>query len=152
MVLVAVVFATVVYPLDMKARFRRKREARALGALRSIANAQTLYREGDKDGDGVLDFAGALSALVATGPGGNEDLIRSDLASGFYAGYVFDLRRAPGEAGQFVWFASASPLDPSEGDRCFGINMTGVLQVSSEEPIRFDEADGSPLNGSLLSE
>ena len=113
-------------------------EAAAIEALRAIANAQTLYREGDKDGDGVPQYADRLSDLIGTGAGRDEDLIDAVLARGVYSGYVFDLRRASGEAGQHVWYATASPLDASQGRRHFGINMSGQLFERSSGPVRFD--------------
>ena len=129
--------------LVVSPRFTRRRsgESSALGALKSIANAQVLYREADKDGNGTLEYAPALSCLINTGQRRDEDLIDELLATGTKYGYAF--RIEPSEDTRFVWAATASPIEPGvTGDRCFGINMAGQLFFSSTGPVRFTP-DGS---------
>lgn len=103
-------------------------ESRAIGSLKAISAAQSLYREGDKDCDGVLDY-GNLTQL------GEASLIDSALASGTKQGYRF--RSLPGPAPQFTWWAFAVPTRPGcTGDRAFYTNHTGVIfYTSSGSPI-----------------
>lgn len=113
-------------------------EAAAIGGLKAIANAQTLYREGDKDGDGTLAYAPSLEALVNTGPD-REDLIDEVLAGGTKQGYTFSIA----SASSLVWTATANPTVPgTTGDRYFGGNMAGMIFFSTERPVRFN-SDGS---------
>lgn len=124
--------------------FRGKRctsEGSAIVSLRAIQMAQVLYREGDKDGNGICEYASSLTQLVNTGPSGSEDLIDEALAGGRKQGYAFEMTRcAPG-----VWTATASPIAPgTTGDRFFGINMKGELFFRSEEPVRFLPNGSSP--------
>ena len=118
-------------------------ESAAIGALKTIANAQALYREADMDGNGTLEYAPALSCLVNTGPGRNQDLIDEVLASGTKSGYVFRLHRNPDA--RFLWWASADPRIPgTTGDRYFGANMAGLIFFSSAGPVRFNPDGSSP--------
>ena len=114
-------------------------EAGVIGALKSLANAQVLYREGDKDGNGTLEYAPALSCLINTGPGRDENLIDEVLASGTKQGYVFAITSA--SAAGFT--ATAAPVKPGEtGTRFFGINAQGEVFFATRGPVSFKQ-DGS---------
>jgi len=116
-------------------------DAAAIGALCAIRNAQTLYREGDKDGDGVRTYAASLSRLANTGPSGREDLIDEVLAGGVKQGYSFEL--ASSSAGS--WTATASPTAPGvTGTLYFGANMAGQIFYSETGPVRFNADASSP--------
>lgn len=115
-------------------------EAAAMGALRTISTAQTLYREADKDGNGELDYAPDLAAL------GKTNLIDKILASGKKNGYRFKLTRSK-KAPEFMWMASASPLEPGKtGDRHFAINHEGVTYQSLKP---FKHAEDCKLSGGV---
>ena len=119
-----------------------RHESRAIGSLKAIANAQTLFREGDKDCNEVLDYAERLADLTNTGSTGTEDLIDEVLAAGTKSGYVFRVYRLDPE---FVWVATASPAEPGvTGNRYFGINMSGQLFDSLTGPVRFYPDGSSP--------
>lgn len=98
-------------------------EQSAVGALKSIANAQTLFREADKDQNGELDYAADLKALGAT------RLISPELATGSLSGYRFEVCRGS-DAPQFVWMATASPDPAGPGGRYLATNHAGVIFVS----------------------
>jgi len=116
-------------------------DVRAIGALKAISNAQILYREGDKDGDGTLQYCPSLGYLVNTGPSGNEDLIDKVLASGTKQGYVFYIT----SASQFGFTVNADPVEPGEtGDRYFGANMKGEIYYSKTSPVRWNADLSSP--------
>lgn len=121
-------------------RHRPDLETQAIRELLSIRNAQGIYRERDKDGNGTRDFAASLSALVDTGPAGDEDLIDRVLASGVKQGYRFTIYEC--EHPRFVWFVRADPTQPGMGDH-LGANMTGLIFCSTTGPVRFDPKDGS---------
>ena len=114
-------------------------EASAIGSLKAIGNAQILYREGDKDGDGSLNYATSLEQLTNTGTTGREDLIDEVLASGNKRGYAFTFT---GHSPK-VWTINANPTAPgTTGDRYFGTNQHGLVFFNSADPVTFN-ADGS---------
>ena len=126
---------------------RARNEASAIGSLKAIANAQTLFREGDKDQDGVLAYAPDLQTLVKIG------LLDPDLEDGIASGYRFVVRHhaSPAQQSQYVWSATAEPvLLGYTGDRFFGANMAGLLPFSNERPVTFN-SDGSVQHGWILS-
>lgn len=119
-------------------RHRHDHSVSALGALKTISSAQMLYREGDKDGDGTLQYAADLRALTNTGISGDEDLIDEVLASGTKQGYVFSIT----SASEFGFTANASPQE--DGLRHFGINMRGEMHYSTRGPVIWNSDGSSP--------
>jgi hypothetical protein len=109
---------------DFDGRYRG--QAPVIGALKTINTAQTLFREGDKDGDGELDYAGSTHELSAT------SLIDSYLGTGVKQGYVFRVLHSA-TTPEFLWIAAADPLGPPglAGDRCFVTNHMGVIYYRS---------------------
>jgi hypothetical protein len=110
-------------------------EARAIGNLKRIGTAQSLFREGDKDGNRVLDY-GELKAL------GDAGLIDPGLASGEHDGYRYSLEL--GADPKFIWRAQAHPLNTGidfhellipglgpTGSRSFAVNQAGVIYYTS---------------------
>ena len=96
-------------------------ESAAVAALKTLATAQSIFREGDKDGNSELDYAADLAALGAC------DLIDSVLASGTKQGYRFSLVRSK-KAPEFLWMAVASPVEPgTSGSKHYAINHEGVV-------------------------
>ncbi|MEZ0228914.1 MAG: DUF2059 domain-containing protein [Planctomycetota bacterium] len=106
-------------------------EASAIGALKTIATSQAIFREGDKDANGELDY-GTLEQL------GKTMLVDGVLGSGKKQGYVFEC--APGtESKEFLWWATASPEKPGvTGKRYFWTNQAGVIFYSTK-PITVDK-------------
>lgn len=98
-------------------------EAGAIGALKTICTAQSLFREGDEEGDGVLDYARDLREL------GRAGLLDPALASGEKHGYSFRMIVSP-EHPEFLWMATATPLDRRAGARSFAINHMSVVGYS----------------------
>lgn len=110
--------------------------APAIGALKTINTAQTLFREGDKNGDEDLEYAGSTLELSDT------RLIDSIMGSGVKQGYVFRvLHSAP--TPEFLWIAAADPVGPpGEGERrSFVTNHAGVIYYRSA-----DEGGPAALN------
>ncbi|MBL4844982.1 MAG: hypothetical protein JKY65_05620 [Planctomycetes bacterium] len=116
-------------------------EAAAVGALKAIMNAQTLFREGDKDQDNELDYASNLAAL------GKTKLIDSTLASGTKQGYTFEVCRGEKDSGshQFLWMATASPAKPGTG-AYFATNHQGVV-FQAGKPFALDPKTCEPQGG-----
>lgn len=106
-------------------------ESAAMGALKTLGSAQTLYREGDKDNNKVLDFAPNLKAL------GDIGLIDSVLATGTKYEYTFVVSRPEDkEARRFLWMATASPVEPGKsGDRYFVTTQEGVIYYTTTGPF-----------------
>lgn len=107
-------------------------EAAALGAMRVVMTAQSLFREGDKDGNEQFDYAHNLAQL------GKVELIDEVLASGEKQGYRFELC-AGSKAPEFLWMLVAHPIEPgTTGNRWFVTNQSGVVYYSTEGPFELD--------------
>lgn len=102
-------------------RRRERDQARAIGALTSIATAQTLFREGSRRG--TLEYARSLAELSAAG------LIDPELADGEAYRYSFEVS-VGAQHPEFLWMATATPTDREPGQRCFAINQHGVTHMS----------------------
>lgn len=101
-------------------------EAAAIGALKTLWTAQLLFREGDAERDGVLDY-GTLAELEAAG------LVEPGLGG---QGYRLEVRVAPGELAQWRWMALATP--EGEGRRTFATNHLGVIRYEPGLALRDD--------------
>jgi len=104
---------------------RRANEAAAIGALRTLVTAQSVFREADKEGDGVFDYASSMAEL------GKVALIDEVLAGGAKFGYTFNLHASP-DAPEFLWMATARPVEPDAGGRSFVVNHEGVVYAIDE--------------------
>jgi hypothetical protein len=110
-------------------------ERAAIGALKMICTAETLFREGDKEGDGTLDY-GTLDEL------GRASLVDAVLASGEKEGYRFEARPSTSTP-EFLWKAVANPIEP-EGyggqRRSFAVDWTGVIYYTTGQELEVDDA------------
>jgi len=137
---VGAIVAAIAIPNLIQAR-KHGNEASAIGQLKTLNSAQTLFREGDKENDGTLDY-GSLSDMGQTG------LVDSVLATGRKQGYIFTCQQSP-LTPEFLWFATASPAAPgSTGDRWFATNHSGVVYCSDLGPFSCDASCQIPGNGS----
>ncbi len=109
---------------DFDGRYRG--EGPAIGVLKTVSSAQTLFREGDKDGDGELNYAGSTRELSAT------SLVDGHLGTGVKFGYVFRVLHSA-TTPELLWIAAADPLGPPgfAHDRSFVTNHTGVIYYRS---------------------
>lgn len=150
MIVIAIIaiIAAIAIPNLLSAR-KNGNEAAAIGGLKALANAQTLYREGDKDTNNTLEYAPALANLTNTGSTGMEDLIDEVLASGVKQGYAYTLTVPAAPNDQFVWTCLAdATVQGTTGDRHFGGNMAGLIFFDSGAAVTF-AADGSSTNAVL---
>src|SRR5262245_17139525 len=102
MIVIAIIaiIAAIAIPNLLAAR-KHGNETAAIGALKTITNAQSMFREGDKDGNGSLDY-GTITLLS------NTQVIDSILGVGTRQGYLF--RTGPSTSTpEFLWFATANP-------------------------------------------
>lgn len=143
MIVIAIIaiIAAIAIPNLIEAR-KHGNEAAAIGALKTLSTAQTLFREGDKDQDGELQY-GTLTELA------NANLIDTVLGSGSKQGYVFGCGPATdtGAADEhtFLWFATANPAAVgTTGDRYFATNHAGVIYYTGTGPIAVN-ADNTNL-------
>ncbi|MFC1707122.1 hypothetical protein ACFL59_09950 [Planctomycetota bacterium] len=81
---------------------RSSNDSSAIATLRTLAVAQQVFRDRDRDGDGVRDYAANLGELRAF------DLIDRVLGSGVKRGYRFSLTGSKDS-----WHARAEPLPPA---------------------------------------
>jgi hypothetical protein len=117
-------------------RVRRKygNESSAIHSLRTIATAESLFREGDKDGNGALDY-GTLAQL------GEARLIDGELASGTKDGYLFAAGPSTSTS-EFLWFAVANPEVPDlTGDRYFVTNHAAVIFYTTSGSLALNTTD-----------
>jgi hypothetical protein len=115
---VTAIIAAIAIPNLTQAR-KHGNEATAIGALKTIGVCEAIFREGDKDQNGKLDY-GTLAQLNQT------RLVDSVLGSGTKQGYHFQVQ--PGTDTEFYWWAVAHPAVPgTTGDRVFFTNQKGVI-------------------------
>jgi hypothetical protein len=106
-------------------------ETGAISALGEISEAQSLFREGDLERDGNLDY-GTLAELGAAG------LIDATLASGSRGGYLFEASHSP-TTSEFLWYAVARPEELGvTGDRLFGANQQGNVFYTTATQLVVD--------------
>src|SRR5439155_126410 len=86
MIVIAIIaiIAAIAIPNLIEAR-KGSNEAAAIGAMRTLVTAQSLFREGDKDHNDVLDYAQSVGSL------GKYNLIDDTLAHGTKQGYTFEV-------------------------------------------------------------
>ena len=126
MIVIAIIaiIAAVAIPDLIEAR-KGSNEAAAIGAMRTIATAQTLFHDDDKDMNGVLDYAPTLVHLR------EFDLIDSSLATGEGQGYVIEMTAS---TDRLSWQAVASLAQPIEAA---GVASSSINPSWSMDQARF---------------
>jgi hypothetical protein len=134
---ITVVILAIAIPNLIEAR-KHGGEASPIGALKTIQTSQALFREGDKDEDGKLDYA-TLEELS------NTTLIDGVLGTGRKQGYLFQVRPSP-LTPEFMWMAVARPIEPGEtGDRYFVTNQAGVIYYTGTQGDAFELNDACEI-------
>jgi prepilin-type N-terminal cleavage/methylation domain-containing protein len=121
MIVIAIIaiIAAIAIPNLIQAR-KHGNEVAAIGALKTIANSETIFREADKDSNGVLDY-GSMQQLSAT------QLVDGVLGSGTKQGYLF-MCCGSASTSEFLWFVVANPAVPQiTGDRYFMSNQASFV-------------------------
>ncbi|MEZ6186436.1 MAG: prepilin-type N-terminal cleavage/methylation domain-containing protein [Planctomycetota bacterium] len=129
MIVIAIIaiIAAIAIPNLIEAR-KHGNEAAAIGALKTITTAQSLFREGDKETDTNFDYGSLNELSTAT-------LIDGVLGSGTKQGYTFATAFGVSTS-EFLWFATANPAVPgTTGDRYFCTNQAGVIYYTSNASI-----------------
>ncbi|MEZ6183602.1 MAG: hypothetical protein R3F62_01160 [Planctomycetota bacterium] len=124
----------ITHALDELVNSREEGGSRVVETLQTISSAESLFREGDYEGDNVLDY-GSLAELVQT------NLVEPELAKGMH-GYRFTVevdKREP----EFMWRATASPISPGPKPRYYAMDQTGVV-FWMDKPFRFGENGEMP--------
>ncbi|MCO5170158.1 MAG: hypothetical protein M9894_27810 [Planctomycetes bacterium] len=123
---------------DPAPRARRGYEVAApIGALKTISTSQTVFREWDKDGNGVLDY-GTLRQLS------DANLVDPLLGSGEKQGYRFEVCPSA-TTPEFLWFAVANPVRPgTTRDRYFRTNHSGIIYYTGVQGRALALDDGGP--------
>ena len=126
-VLCVVLLQALVEPNLISTRHDRS-EASAIGSLRTLNTAQSIYREWGKEIlRGRPQYADSLAELSATG----TDLVDDVLGTGEKSAYRF--RIATGPDGTH-WDAEAHALR-SRSTRRFYTNQSGVIYFSADDPM-----------------
>jgi prepilin-type N-terminal cleavage/methylation domain-containing protein len=129
MIVIAIIaiIAAIAIPNLIEAR-KSSNESAAIGAMRTLTTAQSIFREGDKDKDGVLNYSTALGPQSTANTLSNVSLIDAVLGSGSKQGYSFKVIAAD----NFTWSCTASPQVPGKsGDRYFFVDESGVIRFST---------------------
>ena len=132
MIVIAIIaiIAAIAIPNLIQAR-KHGNEASAIGALKTLATSEAIFREGDKEQDGNLDY-GMLSELSTT------KLIDSVLGSGTKQGYLFQAVYGFSTS-EFLWFGVANPaIAGTTGDRYFTTNHGGALFYTTGAALAVD--------------
>ena len=123
MIVIAIIaiIAAIAIPNLVEAR-KAGNEAAAIGTMRTIGSAQALFREGDRDQDGSIDYAQNLAELNSAG------LIDSELGlpgvpgnASSKSGYVFVM------GGQLFSFDAQCSPEPNQGGRDFFTDQSGII-------------------------
>jgi len=132
MIVIAIIaiIAAIAIPNLLHAR-KSANETACVGALKTIATSQAVFRESDKETDGNLDY-GMLSELS------NVTLIDSVLGKGSKQGYFFSCNYSFSTS-EFLWFALGNPSVPtSSGDRYFETSSGGVIYYTTQGNLLLD--------------
>jgi len=125
MIVIAIIaiIAAIAIPNLLSARISGN-ESSAIGSLKALASSQALFREGDKEGDGTLDYALDLDEL---GDPAKAKLIDNILSAGTKSGYVFTMT-----GGVYTYSCTADPDVPgSTGNRYFFVDESAVIRFKS---------------------
>jgi prepilin-type N-terminal cleavage/methylation domain-containing protein len=126
MIVIAIIaiIAAIAIPNLIEAR-KSGNESAAIGALRTLVSAQAIFRESDKDGDG-LDYSATLTDLST------HKLIDPVLGGGEKQGYDFAVNDSDGDSNKYTWDATADPVNRGKsGDRSFFVDESGVIRFNS---------------------
>jgi prepilin-type N-terminal cleavage/methylation domain-containing protein len=132
MIVIAIIaiIAAIAIPNLIQARIHAN-EGAAIGGLKTLQTAEAIFREGDKEKDGNLDY-GMLSEL------NNTHVIDSVIGSGTKQGYFFTANYSF-TTSEYLWFATANPILPfTTGERYFNTNMAGVIFYTSGHGLLAD--------------
>jgi prepilin-type N-terminal cleavage/methylation domain-containing protein len=142
MIVIAIIsiIAAIAIPNLLAAR-KHGNEINAVGALKTIITAETVFNQKDADGDGNLDY-GMLSELRA------ETLVDPVVGSGTKAGYLFEVTYSF-MTSEWLFFAVATPALPQQSaDRYFCANQAGNIFFTSSFQLQIDTLSCSlPNNG-----
>jgi type II secretory pathway pseudopilin PulG len=145
MIVIAIIaiIAAIAIPNLLHAR-KSANETAALGSLKTIASSQTVFREGDKDQDGNLDY-GMLSEMSNCG------LLDSVLGAGSKSGYFFSCNYSF-VSSEFLWFALANPqLATTTADRYFETSTAGVMFYTTNQNLTLDTSSCLLYPGNLTA-
>jgi len=144
MIVIAIIaiIAAIAIPNLIQAR-KSGNEASAIGGLKTIGTSQAIFREGDKEQDGNLDY-GMLSEL------NNTKIVDSVIGSGTKQGYFFQVTYSYNTS-EFLWFGVANPsLAGTSGDRYFSSSVMGVIFYSSGTNLLIDTDTCTLPNNNVL--
>lgn len=114
----------VALPSVVSAKHARPNEAYAVRWLKTLQSAQVLFREGDKDHDGALDYARSLGELE------RAQVVNGYLAQGgAFGAYRIQVTASPEQPEQ-RWMAVANPVEPGAG-RSYMTNHDGVIYYAT---------------------
>lgn len=129
MIVIAIIaiIAAIAIPNLIEAR-KQGNEAAAIGALRTLNTAQSIYRESGKEVvSGASQYADNLAELSATG----TDLVDDVLGTSSKQGFNFLISA---DAAGYNWDGQANAATTNTGNRKFYTNQSGVIYFSTNAP------------------
>jgi len=145
MIVIAIIaiIAAIAIPNLIQARIHAN-EASAIGGLKTLGTSQAIFREGDSEHDGDLDY-GMLSEL------NNTQVIDSTIGCGTKQGYFF-LCSYSFTTSEYLWFATANPiLAQTSGGRYFVTSSAGVIFYTSGQHLNLDTSTCLLPNNNVLA-
>lgn len=134
-VILATLVGTLV-PAVQSARVESNAAAAAV-TLSQIRHAQAVFRDEDRDGDGVADYASSLRELVDAG------LLPADLVDGQRQGYAFAATLSSSSVSGYVY--RATPLNQGQtGVRGFAGDTNGTLPYDCAPGQQWQLERGQP--------
>lgn len=130
--LIAIVAALAI-PNIIAAR-KHANEGAAIGNLKTVVSAQTLFKEQDKENDTNFDYG----TLVELSTEGVVDVV---IGTGTRQGYLFRVEYSA-TTSDFLWYGTCNPALPrSSGDLYFCVNQRGVIFYTFENSLAMNNTD-----------
>jgi len=107
------VFNAVTLPYCKNSAQARLRRNKNINSLKTIANSQSLFREGDKDGDSILDYAKSAQELYDAGL-----ISKGDLDDSWANPWIFEGEESGGygdDRWEYIWSATSTGPDGVRG-------------------------------------
>lgn len=113
---------------------KHSNETSAVATLRLIATSQSVFRESDRDGNGLANY-GTLAQLS------QGKLVDEIVGAGAKHGFSIQVAVSTTQP-ETLWFAVANPIVPGNtGDRYFAVNHAGIVFYTDRATVPLNSTD-----------
>jgi hypothetical protein len=112
------------YMTEFGSKAKQSAEEQAVAFMKKIVAAETSFREDDKDGNGILDYAPSFGDLIQAGLLNLPTFKKND-TSVVVGGYRFRITHAD----LLTWAADAAPVSAEEGNTYFYADQTNKIRA-----------------------